>query len=413
MHVCPMVTVLVPHVGGPIMPPGVPTVLIGGQPAATVTGMCTCVGPPDIIIMGSTGVLINYLPAARMGDPTAHGGSIILGCPTVMIGEVGSPSPGAAGAAAVSSGLAATGHDNPINANKSVYAFGAKIVDGLAGTVAELAGKFLAGKKAVRAWMLNHSSIDTTQSAFDGKVIGAGCKPTDPDTVSTAPGVRPTSCRPGATIPKVYFANGINTKAYGQDATMCASMQKIADRTCAEVVGIYGATQGMLPDLDQSVDEIEKTSNSPQVKTLSALITDAVTAQPPQPLNIIAHSRGGLATQQAISDAKKTLLLEGDATEAEVDQSLSAVSVTAYGTAEQGWPVGPTYSKLNNLADPVPKAMKGAQQNFPDATFADNDATPTFTFDEPKYNPVDAHSLDSVYSKYMVQASGPRDCDCS
>jgi uncharacterized Zn-binding protein involved in type VI secretion len=121
MHTCPMITVLVPHVGGPILPPGAPTVLIGGLPAATVTNMCTCVGPPDVIIMGSTGVLINFLPAARMGDPTAHGGVIILGEPTVMIGEVGSPSPGSAGAAAVSSGLAATGHDNAINANKSAY----------------------------------------------------------------------------------------------------------------------------------------------------------------------------------------------------------------------------------------------------------------------------------------------------
>jgi uncharacterized Zn-binding protein involved in type VI secretion len=121
MHVCPMVTVLVPHVGGPILPPGAPTVLIGFLPAATVSDMCTCVGPPDVIVMGSVGVLINYLPAARMGDPTAHGGVIILGEPTVMIGEVGSPSPGGAGAAAVSNGLAATGSDNPINANKSVY----------------------------------------------------------------------------------------------------------------------------------------------------------------------------------------------------------------------------------------------------------------------------------------------------
>ena len=86
MHVCPMVTVLVPHVGGPIMPPGVPTVLIGGMPAATVTNMCTCVGPPDIIAMGSTTVLIGGLPAARMGDITAHGGTIVLGCMNVLIG---------------------------------------------------------------------------------------------------------------------------------------------------------------------------------------------------------------------------------------------------------------------------------------------------------------------------------------
>jgi uncharacterized Zn-binding protein involved in type VI secretion len=87
MHTCPMVTGVVPHVGGPILPPGVPTVLIGGMPAATATGMCTCVGPPDVIAMGSTTVLIGGLPAARVGDPTAHGGVIMPpGCPTVMIG---------------------------------------------------------------------------------------------------------------------------------------------------------------------------------------------------------------------------------------------------------------------------------------------------------------------------------------
>lgn len=86
MHVCPMVTGPVPHVGGPILPPGVPTVMIGFLPAATMTAMCTCVGPPDTIVKGSATVMINYLPAARMGDQTAHGGVIAMGCPTVMIG---------------------------------------------------------------------------------------------------------------------------------------------------------------------------------------------------------------------------------------------------------------------------------------------------------------------------------------
>jgi uncharacterized Zn-binding protein involved in type VI secretion len=81
-----MVTGLVPHVGGPILPPCAVTVLIGELPAARVTDMLTCVGPPDIIAMGSTSVLIDFLPAARLGDPTAHGGVIVLGCPTVIIG---------------------------------------------------------------------------------------------------------------------------------------------------------------------------------------------------------------------------------------------------------------------------------------------------------------------------------------
>ena len=86
MHVCPMVTGVVPHVGGPVLPAGEPTVLIGGLPAARVGDMATCVGPPDTIIMGSTTVLIGGMPAARMGDSTAHGGTIVLGEFTVLIG---------------------------------------------------------------------------------------------------------------------------------------------------------------------------------------------------------------------------------------------------------------------------------------------------------------------------------------
>jgi uncharacterized Zn-binding protein involved in type VI secretion len=86
MHVCAMVTGVVPHVGGPILPPGCITTLIGGMPAARVGDMCTCVGPPDVIAMGSVTVLIGGMPAARMGDMTAHGGSIVLGCFTVLIG---------------------------------------------------------------------------------------------------------------------------------------------------------------------------------------------------------------------------------------------------------------------------------------------------------------------------------------
>ena len=86
MHVCPMVTGTVPHVGGPILPPGCPTVLIGGVPAACVGDMATCTGPPDTIVMGSTSVQIGGKFAARLGDSTAHGGTIILGCFTVLIG---------------------------------------------------------------------------------------------------------------------------------------------------------------------------------------------------------------------------------------------------------------------------------------------------------------------------------------
>ncbi len=96
-HMCPMVTPGVPpipHVGGPVTL-GMPTVLIGNMPAATLGSMCVCVGPPDSIVLGSMGVLIGGKPAARMGDMCAHGGMVAVGFPTVLIGEMspGGPNP--------------------------------------------------------------------------------------------------------------------------------------------------------------------------------------------------------------------------------------------------------------------------------------------------------------------------------
>src|SRR5579859_7772636 len=89
MHACPMVTPglpPIPHVGGPVVGPGTPLVLIGNLPAAGVGDLCTCVGPPDVIVKGSTTVMIGGRPAARVGDSTAHGGTTTLGLPTVIIG---------------------------------------------------------------------------------------------------------------------------------------------------------------------------------------------------------------------------------------------------------------------------------------------------------------------------------------
>jgi len=86
MHTCPLFNGPVPHVGGPVTGPGVPTVLIGGLPAAVVGDLLVCVGPPDTIVMGSATVLISSKPAARLGDMTAHGGVIVMGHPTVQIG---------------------------------------------------------------------------------------------------------------------------------------------------------------------------------------------------------------------------------------------------------------------------------------------------------------------------------------
>jgi uncharacterized Zn-binding protein involved in type VI secretion len=85
MHSCPMVTGTVPHVGGPILTPGGIPVLIGGMPAARVGDLATCVGPPDVIALGSSSVLIGGRPAARIGDLTTHGGAVVAGYPAVLI----------------------------------------------------------------------------------------------------------------------------------------------------------------------------------------------------------------------------------------------------------------------------------------------------------------------------------------
>ena len=85
-HVCPMFDGPIPHVGGPILPPGCLTVLIGDLPAARLGDRAVCVGPTDIIIQGAMTVLIGGFPAARLGDKTAHGGVIVEGLPTVLIG---------------------------------------------------------------------------------------------------------------------------------------------------------------------------------------------------------------------------------------------------------------------------------------------------------------------------------------
>jgi uncharacterized Zn-binding protein involved in type VI secretion len=76
----------IPHVGGPVLPAGCPTVLIGGMPAARMGDTLLCVGPPDVIAGGDPTVMIGGQMAARMGDVTAHGGSITVGLPTVLIG---------------------------------------------------------------------------------------------------------------------------------------------------------------------------------------------------------------------------------------------------------------------------------------------------------------------------------------
>lgn len=87
IHVCPMCSGSTPHVGGPITGPGSPNILVNNKPAALMGDMCTCVGPPDVIVQGAPNVFFNGVPVVCQGDLTAHGGVITVGEPTVIIGS--------------------------------------------------------------------------------------------------------------------------------------------------------------------------------------------------------------------------------------------------------------------------------------------------------------------------------------
>jgi uncharacterized Zn-binding protein involved in type VI secretion len=126
-HTCPMVTGVVPHVGGPILPPGCPTVLIGMMPAARATDMATCVGPPDVIAKGSPTVLIGNLMAARQTDQTAHGGVIVMGLPTVLIGDAGSGGAGGGGGGGGAGGGGGGGHGAALGAGAGAAGGGTKV----------------------------------------------------------------------------------------------------------------------------------------------------------------------------------------------------------------------------------------------------------------------------------------------
>ena len=206
MHVCPMQTpavVPIPHVGGPVVGPGCPTLLIGGMPAAVMGDMCVCVGPPDSVVLGSTGVFFGGKPAARMGDTCAHGGTITLGCPTVLVGETGAGSPGALGMAGLAAAGAAASSSlnslkNSVGAgtmknvlNQEALAQAASNGDGLAPRTdtKDLTAQFTLVDEAEKPLNGKKYEIETTDGKkYNGQTDGSG-------KTATVTGVTPADCR--------------------------------------------------------------------------------------------------------------------------------------------------------------------------------------------------------------------------
>jgi hypothetical protein len=248
----------------------------------------------------------------------------------------------------------------------------------------------------------------------DGEMVGKGCREMGPVSGGTLPQCPNGKAR---TSGKLMYVNGIMTSYPTGDPNadqkdgICKTMQKLANATCAEVVGVYNATGGMRADIGECLTNIAKNSDTPAVDTLQESMYDALTKDPPQDMTIYAHSQGGLITQEALADLKDRLAIEYG--NAGAEERMQHLSIKSFGTAEQGWPAGPQYEQFTNFSDSVPGVIAGAQENYPDVTFRDNAVIPAaqrHRFVSPHLNPIDSHSMDNVYINEMVEVHGQPNC---
>jgi hypothetical protein len=243
----------------------------------------------------------------------------------------------------------------------------------------------------------------------DGKLIGANCLPQGS---SNPRGILPQCTQGTPQISgEVLYVNGIRT----DQKTLCGTMQALAKATCAEVAGVYNAYGGSLlnivEQLSESLANIAKNSDAPAVRTLRDQMLAALDQDPPANLTIYAHSQGGLIMQDALA------ILKADLTEkygrAGALARMSRLTIKSFGTAVIGWPVGPNYEQFTNLSDPIPWAIRAAQASYPAETLTDSAVAPasqSHYFNSPHRNPIDSHSMDSVYIPEMVKIDGQPNC---
>lgn len=300
-------------------------------------------------------------------------------------------------------------------------------------------------------------SAPSHPNANDGKFMGADCivTATKPST-----GKLPKGCGPGCKLPKIYFTNGINN----DEKQVCQTLTAIAEMQCAEVVGIYNATYadsakvaapgatpwkaparpdppwyrpdqlvaaavgdkldaiqhaaaeragatGLMMDVLDCLDNIDSAGTEAAAATQKNLLFDALSAEPPQPVTLYAHSQGGLITQEGLVMARQKLyatryaklVADGaadpvaDASAARyADERMKMVQVTSFGTAESGWTPGPGYSHYTNSRDPVPALIRSVQANRLIDTSKTGGPVDRFTA-SPALDPMAAHSMAEAY----------------
>ncbi|MBI4853815.1 MAG: hypothetical protein HY819_18630 [Acidobacteria bacterium] len=221
-------------------------------------------------------------------------------------------------------------------------------------------------------------------TAFDGKYVGANGQTSN--NVSDIQPVKPNNgiAQTGKTV---FYVNGIQTDLAAQQK----SLQVIANQTGANVIGIHNATEGFTKDVSQSALDKADLGKNPPVDTLADAIYNA--AKTGKPINVIAHSQGGIITSRAVEDATNRLREDGLSSQAARDLLSKSVNIQTFGGAALTYPAGPNYRHVVNTADPVPGILgKGAIADKNTEKFTDNRAglNPLKVFDN--------HSFDSVYA---------------
>ena len=191
------------------------------------------------------------------------------------------------------------------------------------------------------------SRASSGDRAFDGLFVGAGGRTYSPST--SLSNVQPVVPRGGVTSNEtLIYINGISTSKDGQ----LNSLQGIADRTGARVIGIHNATQGAALDILQSAGDTLDIGRNPAVDTLASTVYDEITAG--RNVHLMAHSQGGLITSRALTDVRNRLMLEDGLSSREAERVMSRVRVETFGGAAGYYPNGPQYVHYVNRLDPVP-----------------------------------------------------------
>lgn len=242
--------------------------------------------------------------------------------------------------------------------------------------------------------------------SHDGEKVGGDCLGKER---SQTAGKIPKGCQepPPPRVPKkkITYVNGIRTSVDPNVkgiSNICALMQDVANTACAEVMGVYNATSGMLGDLSECVDNIRGGSKTPAAATLKPEILEKLRND--EPMELWVHSQGGLITQEALAAAKRELIATPLSDE-EVNRRLARITIRSFGTAEKGWPKGPRYIHVRNTVDPVPHVIDGAQREVVgDYPASDYDQTPAQTYTKVEgLDPTKNHGMTESYLPHLRQ----------